>query len=154
MKLTENLCKQAQPKEKPWKLPDEKGLFLHVFPNGHKYWRFRYLFLGRDRLIGFGVYPDVSLAEARLAHKVARSLLKDGIDPGVERKKEKEEQLQKRRNSEALAREEQIKKMMQEETHEVPFEELKAVQWWYPVPNAFKNAYKIIKNKLTFHHEE
>ena len=54
--------RNAKPKEKAYKIADEKGLFLYVSPNGSKYWRFKYRFAGKEKLLALGVYGDVSLA--------------------------------------------------------------------------------------------
>ena len=68
------------------KLFDGGGLYLELHPSGAKYWRMRYRFSGKDRRLAFGVYPEVSLAEARQRRDDARRKLRDGIDPAAERK--------------------------------------------------------------------
>ena len=65
MKLTDTLIRNAKPKDKPYKLPREAGLFLLVNPNGAKWWRFAYRFAGRELPLSLGVYPAVSLGQAR-----------------------------------------------------------------------------------------
>lgn len=65
---------------------DSGGLFLHVTEQGGKYWRLKYRFAGKEKLLALGVFPEVSLAEARQRREVARTLLRDGIDPNAERK--------------------------------------------------------------------
>ena len=65
---------------------DERGLFLIITPAGGKWWRFRYSFGGKEKLLALGTYPDVSLAGARKRRDEARTLLADGIDPGEQRK--------------------------------------------------------------------
>ncbi|MFT7042356.1 MAG: integrase [Candidatus Azotimanducaceae bacterium] len=82
MALTATAVKQAKPKEKQYKLFDSHGLFLLVHPNGGKYWRFKYRFAGKEKLLSLGIYPDLSLAEARVRHQQARETLSKGIDPG------------------------------------------------------------------------
>ena len=72
--------------EKPYKLADEKGLYLEVDPSGGKYWRFKYRFARKEKRISLGVYPEVSLAEARDERDKSRKRLAEGIDPGVLRK--------------------------------------------------------------------
>lgn len=67
---------------------DGGGLFLHVTPAG-RYWRMKYRHAGRERLLSFGVHPEVSLAEARKRRDAARDLLRDGRDPSAERKANK-----------------------------------------------------------------
>ncbi|MGZ5126057.1 MAG: tyrosine-type recombinase/integrase, partial [Burkholderiales bacterium] len=68
------------------KLFDEGGLFLLVTSNGGKWWRFRYLFEGREKLLSLGTYPDTPLGKARDKRDAARRLLADGIDPSAHRK--------------------------------------------------------------------
>ncbi len=86
MPLTDTAARQAKPKEKDYKLSDANGLFLLVKASGSKYWRLKYRYLGAEKLLAFGVYPDVKLAEARSKADEARKQLRDGIDPGELRK--------------------------------------------------------------------
>lgn len=79
-------CRKEQPKDKPVKLADGGGLFLHIMPNGGKYWRYRYRFLGKEKTLALGVYPEVTLAEAREKHGEARKLLANDIDPSEKKK--------------------------------------------------------------------
>lgn len=81
--LTSVKCKQAPPRERPYKLFDEKGLYLFVQPGGTKSWRLKYRFEGRDRLLSFGRYPEVSLSAARDKRDEARARLREGLDPGA-----------------------------------------------------------------------
>ncbi|MEP1471957.1 MAG: integrase arm-type DNA-binding domain-containing protein [Halieaceae bacterium] len=81
MKLTATAAKQAAPRDKFYKLSDGRGLFLQVMPNGSKYWRFKYRIAGKEKTLALGVYPDVSLAQAREKHVIARKHLADNIDP-------------------------------------------------------------------------
>ena len=62
MALTDTAVRNARPGAKPVKLFDERGLFLIVTPSGGKWWRFRYKFDGKEKLLSLGVYPDVPLA--------------------------------------------------------------------------------------------
>lgn len=86
MPLTDTAVRNAKPGEKPAKLFDERGLFLIVTPTGGKWWRFRYKFDNKEKLLSLGVYPDVGLKDARERRDAARKLLADGIDPGENRK--------------------------------------------------------------------
>jgi integrase len=86
MSLTDTAVRNAKPGAKPAKLFDERGLFLIVTPTGGKWWRFRYRFDGKEKLLALGIYPDVPLASARQKRDDARKLLADGIDPGAHRK--------------------------------------------------------------------
>lgn len=65
MALTDTKVRSAKPEEKEYSLVDGDGMFLLVKPNGSRYWRFRFRFGGKQHLMAFGVYPDVSLADAR-----------------------------------------------------------------------------------------
>lgn len=89
MPLTDRAIKNAKPAEKPLKLFDGGGLFLLVPPHGGKWWRLKYRFGGKEKLLSLGVYPDVSLKEARDRRQAARKQLSNGIDPGAARKAEK-----------------------------------------------------------------
>lgn len=89
MPLTDTTCKNAKPTEKPFKLSDEKGLYLEVMPNGSKYWRLKYRFTGKEKRLALGVYPEVSLKEAREKREEARKLLAGNIDPGTKKKEDK-----------------------------------------------------------------
>jgi len=86
--LTATEVKNFKPKDKVYKRADEKGLYIRVMPSGAKYWRLKY-FLGdgKERHLALGVYPEVSLAEARNRRSEARALIRDGLDPGEERKR-------------------------------------------------------------------
>lgn len=83
MPLTHVAIKNAKPKEKAYKLSDEKGLFLFITPTGGKYWRLKYRFGGKEKKLAFGVYPEVSLAEAREKRDKARKMIAENIDPGI-----------------------------------------------------------------------
>jgi integrase len=81
MALTDPKIRQAKTQDKAYKISDEKGLFLLVHPNGSKYWRHKYRFAGKEKLIAYGVYPEVTLAEARKERDESRRLIREGIDP-------------------------------------------------------------------------
>jgi len=86
MPLSEFKINKAKPKDKPYKLSDGGGLFLLVNPSGSKLWRQKYRFMGKERLLSHGQYPDISLAQARAKLNEARSILADGQDPAIEKK--------------------------------------------------------------------
>lgn len=67
MKLTNTQVKNAKPKAKAYKLTDGEGMYLLVHPNGSKYWRLNYRFQSKQKTLALGVYPLISLAEAREA---------------------------------------------------------------------------------------
>lgn len=81
LKLTASQVKSAKPAIKAYKLSDGRGLYLLVQPNGAKYWRLKYRFGRKEKLLAIGVYPDVSLAQARAACDEAKVLLRDNRDP-------------------------------------------------------------------------
>jgi len=88
--LTEVQARKAKPAERPYKLSDGGGLYLYVMPNGARYWRMKYRVARKENVIAFGVYPEVSLAEARARRDEARALLRNGKDPSTERKAARE----------------------------------------------------------------
>lgn len=89
MLLTDSACKNAQPLEKPYKKADSQGLYLEITPSGSKYWRLKYRFLGKEKRLALGVYPEISLAEARKRKDEARKLLNNGQDPAFVKKEQK-----------------------------------------------------------------
>lgn len=89
MPLTDTSIRNAKPGAKPIKLFDERGLFLLVTPTGGKWWRFRFMFDGKEKLLSLGVYPDVSLKDARQRRDEARKLVANGINPSENRKIQK-----------------------------------------------------------------
>jgi len=80
--------KKGNPKNR--KLSDGDGMYVLITPDGSKYFRLKYYFAGEERLLALGVYPKLTLAEARAMRDKARKLLAAGIDPGAERRAEKE----------------------------------------------------------------
>lgn len=90
MALTDTAIRQAKPRDKQYKLSDEKGLFLLVTPKGAKYWRLKYRIGGIEKALALGVYPDVSLKDARSTRDDARKLIAAGTDPVAVRKAEKQ----------------------------------------------------------------
>jgi len=106
MPLTDAACKNAKPKEKPYKLADGGGLHLLVKPNGGRYWRMKYRHGGKEKLLAFGVYPAVSLSDARRQRDEARERIASGDDPAVVKRKAKQlDALNKENTFEAIARE-------------------------------------------------
>ncbi|MGD7036364.1 tyrosine-type recombinase/integrase [Alkalicoccus sp. WONF2802] len=88
MPLSDLACKNAKPREKAFKLYDENGMFLLVKPNGSKYFRLKYRIDDKEKLLALGVYPDISLKEARDKRDYARKQIKSGIDPSAKQKAE------------------------------------------------------------------
>lgn len=92
MALNDVQIRAAKPKDKQYKLTDGQGMHLLVHPNGSKYWRLSYRFGGKQKTLALGVYPDVTLAQAREGRSDAKKLLAEGIDPGQQKKQEQFEQ--------------------------------------------------------------
>ena len=86
MALTDTAIRNAKPRQKPCKLSDTRGMYLEVAPAGGKWWRLKYRFQGKEKLISLGVYPDVGLKEARSRREEAKKLLASGVDPSAVRK--------------------------------------------------------------------
>jgi integrase len=91
MPLSDTAIRNAKPTEKPYKMPDGKGMYLFVHPNGGKYFRLDYRFEGKRKTLALGVYPDTSLKQAREKRDTAKQKIVDGIDPGEIRKQDKAE---------------------------------------------------------------
>ena len=104
--LTELQIRAAKPREKPYKLFDERGLYLLITPGADSYrgrlWRLRYRYAKTEKLLSLGNYPDVSLKRAREKRDEARRLLADGVDPSARRKSDRQSQTE---TFEAVARE-------------------------------------------------
>jgi hypothetical protein len=92
MPLNARQVETAKPKDKEYKLTDEPGLYLLVKPNGSKYWRLKYRIAGKEKKLAIGVYPDFSLADARLKRDEARKMLAEGVDPSEQKQLEKQAQ--------------------------------------------------------------
>lgn len=89
MPLTDPEIKKAKPSDKPRKLADGGGLFVLVTPAGGKLWRLKYRFVGKEKLLAFGAYPEVTLARARELRDDAKRALADGVDPGAAKQEAK-----------------------------------------------------------------
>lgn len=106
MALTARQVETAKPKEKSYKLFDGGGLYLEVTAKGSRYWRMKYRFSGKEKRLAFGVFPIVTLAEAREMRNQAKKILAAGGDPGEIKKEEKAIQKLNTGNTfEAIARE-------------------------------------------------
>jgi hypothetical protein len=86
MPLTDTELKKAKPREKSYKLFDGGGLYIEITPNGSKGWRYKYRINGKEKRISLGVYPEVSLKDARFRHSEQRQLVSQGVDPSEKRK--------------------------------------------------------------------
>ncbi|EOM1147932.1 tyrosine-type recombinase/integrase [Citrobacter freundii] len=99
MSLTDIKAKNAKPLKKEYKLTDGFGMFLRVTPKGSKYWQMAYRFEGKQKIFSIGVYPAVSLGDARQRRDEARRLLAQGIDPNAKKQAEVKELKAKRDNT-------------------------------------------------------
>ena len=104
MALTATTIKTCKPKDKAYKLTDGGGLYLLVSPSGGKWWRFDYRFQSKRKTLSMGVYPAISLKDARDRRDEAKKQLANGIDPAMVRKSQKHQQSQPN-TFEAVARE-------------------------------------------------
>jgi hypothetical protein len=93
MKISDTAVRKAKPEAKPYKMADGGGMFLLVQPNGGKWWRLKFRFGGKEKLLALGVYPEVTLSEARTKREAARKLLSQGIDPSAEKQEKKRENI-------------------------------------------------------------
>lgn len=104
MNLNDKLIKSLKPTSKTYRMADGRGLYLQVEPNGSKLWRWNYKFSGKQLTLAYGPYPKISLAEARIEHQKAQSLLQKGLDPAQEKKRLKLKRKQSIENTfEAIA---------------------------------------------------
>lgn len=102
--LSDTAIRKAKPADKPYKMTDQRGLFLLITPSGGKWWRLRYRFNDKEKTLSLGTYPDVSLAQARERRDEARRLLAQGVDPSEHRKITKGMQAERAANTfEAIA---------------------------------------------------
>lgn len=99
MPLTDTAIRNAKPADKPVRLFDGGGLYLEISPTGGKLWRMKYRFGGKEKRLAFGVYPDLTLAEARERREEARKLLANDIDPGELKKAQKAASTERAANS-------------------------------------------------------
>lgn len=105
MALSDVKVRTAKPEAKAYKLTDGEGMVLLVHPNGSKYWRLRYRFDGKEKMLALGKYPEISLADARARRDEARKQLANGVDPSESKKAVKVEQEQEAITFEVVARE-------------------------------------------------
>lgn len=104
MALSDVKVRSAKPEAKAYKLTDGDGMVLLVHPNGSKYWRLRYRFGGKEKMLALGKYPEVSLADARARRDEARKILANDVDPSENKKAVKVEQEQEAVTFEVVAR--------------------------------------------------
>lgn len=112
MPLTEFSVRKAKSREKAYKLSDGGGLYLHVQPNGSKLWRLKFRFNGKEKLLSFGAYPLVSIADARIEREKAKKQIFEGADPSTQKKLDKIAATTASRNTFGLVAEEYIEKLI------------------------------------------
>jgi len=106
MALTELEVRKTKPTDKQQKLTDGGGLYLLIHPNGGKYWQMAYRFGGKQKTLSLGVYPEISLADARERREQARKLLANDTDPGAIKRAQKTAKIEVTTNSfDTIARE-------------------------------------------------
>ena len=106
MALKDVMIRNAKPRAKKYKMFDGEGLYLEVLPTGGTYWRMKYFFAGKEKVLALGVYPHITLTDARERRAEAKKLLAKGADPGEAKKEAKRATTLKAANTfEAIARE-------------------------------------------------
>ena len=90
--LTDTKIRTAKPKDKTYRLADFEGLYLEISPAGGKYWRLKYRFNKKEKRLSIGVYPRISLKEARKQKDLAKDQLAQSIDPSAEKKRKRLEE--------------------------------------------------------------
>jgi integrase len=106
MHLTNTACKNAKAAAKAYKLSDGGGMYLEIIPSGGKYWRLKYRFADKEKRLALGVYPHVTLAEARERRETAKKQLSNGIDPSFAKQEHKRQNAINAENTfEAVGRE-------------------------------------------------
>jgi hypothetical protein len=106
MAMNDVKVRNAKPTENQIKLSDSDGMYLLITPNGGKYWRLKYRYEGKEKLLALGTYPEISLAEARQRRDEARRQVAHDIDPGPVKKAQKASRANSDANSfEVVARE-------------------------------------------------
>ena len=86
MAMTNTSIKNLKARDKKYKAYDSGGLFLEVTTKGSKLWRFKFRYLGKEKLLSLGKYPDISLKSARAKRDELRTQVAEGIDPSAHRK--------------------------------------------------------------------
>ncbi|GKS06576.1 tyrosine-type recombinase/integrase [Pseudomonas syringae pv. theae] len=105
MALTDTALRNAKPRDKLYRLADAQGLCIEVTPSGGKLWRLRYRFDGKAKMLSLGIYPAITLAQARERREAARKMLAQGVDPSAHKQQEKTAAAAQVLTMELLARE-------------------------------------------------
>ncbi|RMU42567.1 Integrase protein [Pseudomonas syringae pv. primulae] len=103
--LTDTALRTAKPRDKLYRLADAQGLCIEVTPSGGKLWRLRYRFDGKAKMLSLGIYPAITLAQARERREAARKMLAQGVDPSAHKQQEKTAAAAQVLTMELLARE-------------------------------------------------
>jgi integrase len=111
MAFKDTEIRALRPATSAYKRADGKGLYVEVFPNGSKLWRLKFRLAGKEKRLALGAYPEITLAEARRQCDIARAKIGQGIDPSLERKREKAAARFSAENSFERVAEEYIAKM-------------------------------------------
>ena len=125
MPLSAVAVSNARPREKAYKLSDDRGLYLLVTPKGSRYWRFKYRFDGKEKTLAFGVYPDVGLADARDKRDAARKIVAAGRDPAAEKKRLDAERRARQEETFAVIADEWLERMEKERRSEATLSKLR-----------------------------
>ena len=81
MALTDTAIRNAKRRARPFKLADGEGMYLLIQPSGARYWRLKYRYAGKEKVLALGVYPDTTLQAARRRRTEAREMLANDVDP-------------------------------------------------------------------------
>ncbi len=114
MPLSDLAIRNTKPQEKPFKLADGGGLYLLINPTGSRLWRWKYRFLGKEKILAIGPYPTITLAKAREAREAARGLLVEGIDPSEHKRDARREAALVAANTFDVLADEHLDKMRRE----------------------------------------
>ena len=87
--LTDVAIKALKAKDKTYRVFDTKGLYIEITSSGSKLWRYRYWYDGKEKRLSFGPYPEVKLSKARELRDKARENIRNGTDPAILKKKQK-----------------------------------------------------------------
>ena len=98
-KLSDSQIRNVRPREKVFRIHDGLGLYLEVTPGGHRWWRFKYTFGGKEKRVALGVYPQITLKDARERRDAARRQLAHYIDPSVAKREAKAARVARTENS-------------------------------------------------------
>lgn len=88
---TDAAIRNAKPESKQYRMTAGQGMYLQVMPNGSKLWRLKYRYGGKEKVLSFGAYPDVTLSQARLKREEARQQIADGLDPSALRREQRQQ---------------------------------------------------------------